>query len=73
MTHHIVTYEPRPDRDVMYGYDTSIHIREHDRTLCMSISDATELRDALTAALEQAKGRPCSSGPACKAGKGRVR
>jgi len=64
----LVTYEPRLDLDVRDGWDSSIHIHEHDRTLCISVSDATALRDALTDALIQAMGRPCSTGPTCKAG-----
>ena len=71
--HPLVTYEPRLDREVRDGWDTSIHINEPGHTRCISVADAVALRDALTTALVQAQGRPCSSGPACAAGKGRVR
>jgi hypothetical protein len=65
-----VTYEPR-DFESERGWDHSIHIHEESRTLCISIADAVELRDALTDALIHAQGHPCSSGPACSR-KGRL-
>lgn len=64
-TKPFVTYEPRLDRESRDGWDTSIHIHEGDHIRCISIASATELRDALTAALDRAKDQLYSVGPLC--------